>query len=427
MAAALSIAGSGKACVLVDRERYMGGILLQCIHNGFGLRLFGEELTGPEFASRLESRIFASDIPFFGETTVLSIERENDTKVDEASDVTRASGGFRIVISSVHGGVRMIRAGAVVLAMGSRERNRGNVRIAGDRPAGVFTAGLAQRLINIDGYIPGKRAVIIGSGDIGLIMARRLALSGAKVEAVLEILPYPSGLARNVAQCLDDFSIPLLLSHAAVRIIGKDRVTGVETAPIENGAVLNEKARVIPCDTVLLSVGLVCENELSAKSGVAINPVTNGPIVDPALMTCVPGIFAAGNVLHIHDLADRAAEEGTRAGLACAAWLDESDAGKTIASAPAPALVPLTVAQNVRYTVPSFLGSAACPLLLRSMTLIDHASLVLEQAGRRIFVKRFSWVRPGEMLEADLPSGCADPSLGAVTVALVPDGEERNG
>ncbi|ULQ59383.1 NAD(P)/FAD-dependent oxidoreductase [Brucepastera parasyntrophica] len=385
MASASTLSDRGYHPVLIDREEFTGGILLQCIHNGFGLHRYNEELTGPEFAFRLEEQIEKAGIPFLSRTTVLSIEKQESE--------------FRLLVSSAEDGLRTIICPAVVLAMGSRERNRGNIRIPGDRPAGIYTAGLAQRLINIDGYLPGKKAVIIGSGDIGLIMARRLTLSGAEVAAVVEIQPYPSGLTRNVVQCLQDYNIPLYLSHATTRINGRERVTSVEVAPLENGTVNQEKTFSIPCDTVLLSVGLIPENELSAKTGVELNPVTNGPIVRANLMTSVPGIFAAGNVLHIHDLVDRVAEEAERAGCACADWLDSG--GTAV-----PSGIQLKPGLNIRYTVPSqIIPEQNMRISFRSMVIIDRAVVRLEQNGRELFSKKISWVRPGEMIQLDIPPG----------------------
>lgn len=397
MAASLSVSKRGFSCALVDREDYMGGILLQCIHNGFGLQHFGEELTGPEFALRLEKDVRAAEIPFFSGTTVLSIDSEES--------------GFSLILSSAANGVFRASCASVILAMGSRERNRGNIRIAGDRPAGVFTAGLAQRLINIDGYLPGKRAVIIGSGDIGLIMARRLTLSGAKVEAVVEIQPFPSGLTRNIVQCLNDYSIPLYLSHSTLRIIGRDRVEGVEIAPLENGAPRLEKAFTIDCDTVLLSVGLVPENELSAHAGISLNPVTNGAFVDSTLMTSVPGVFACGNVLHIHDLVDRVAGEASRAGESCADWLEGAGSGKKRAEAP------LKAGANIRYTVPSTIDpESKTTVCLRSMVMLDRGILKIMRGGAEIYKKSLNWVRPGEMISVEIPAG----TLGVASTAGEP-------
>lgn len=422
MAAVRVIAGRGYACALIDREGSMGGILPQCIHNGFGLHRFGEELTGPEFSLRLERGVRETGTVFLPDTTVLSIERAIEALApgepangfpapSSAGEPDRAS-GFRLILSSARDGIVALSARAVVLATGSRERNRGNVRIAGDRPAGVFTAGLAQRLMNIEGYLPGKRAVIIGSGDIGLIMARRLVLSGARVEAVVEILGYPSGLARNVAQCLDDFSIPLYLAHATLAIHGKDRVCGVDIAPLAGGAPRLEGAFGITCDTVLLSVGLVPENELAEKAGVRLNPVTNGAIVDSRLMTSVPGIFACGNALHIHDLVDRVAEEAERSGSYCADWLDTGGSGESPAfgqgSLPEAERreIPLRPGENVRYTVPSSIDPAGPNrVLLRSLVPMERGTLAVMRAGSVVAQRKVSWVRPGEMIQADFAAG----------------------
>lgn len=397
MAASLSVSSRGHTVAVVDREPFMGGILPQCIHAGFGLRRFGEELTGPEFSLRFERAVAEAGIPFKPLTTVLSIERGE-------------GGTLSVLVSSARDGVYRVIARSCVFAAGSRERNRGNVRIAGTRPSGVFTAGLAQRLANVDGYLPGKEAVIVGSGDIGLIMARRLILSGVAVKAVVEIQASPSGLARNVAQCLDDFSIPLFLSHATLRILGIDRVSGIEIAPLEGGAVRTDRSFVIPCDTVLLSVGLVPECELAAQAGVAINAATGGPAVDSRFMTTLPGVFAAGNALHIHDLVDNVVEEAELAGASCADWLD---AGKPIEAAPS---VALRAGKNVRYTVPSSVDPhSPARLALRSMIPIDRATFTVSAvadgtAGTDgaqaaiVWSKKFSWVRPGEMITVDLPA-----------------------
>ncbi|HRU29943.1 MAG TPA: FAD-dependent oxidoreductase, partial [Treponema sp.] len=309
MAAALEIDKAGFTCAIVEREDHLGGILMQCIHNGFGLHEFKEELTGPEFAERFAEQVAKSNIAVYLGTTVTDINVQNVQYEKE------------LICASPDHGVLKITCKAVVLAMGCRERNRGNVRIPGSRPAGVYTAGLAQRLVNIEGYIPGKEVVIIGSGDIGLIMARRMSWVGCHVKAVVEIMPYPSGLTRNIVQCLHDFNIPLYLSCQTTNIFGNDRVEGVEVTPMENGALVPEKAFRIDCDTVLLSVGLVPENELSKDAGVELHPTTNGPLVDASLMTNVEGIFACGNVLHVHDLVDWVAEESRFAGKQAAAWL----------------------------------------------------------------------------------------------------------
>ncbi|HUX21058.1 MAG TPA: FAD-dependent oxidoreductase, partial [Spirochaetia bacterium] len=301
LAAAAEIARRGNSVAVLEREVSLGGILNQCIHNGFGLHYFKEELTGPEYAQRfIEITSELPGIEFHIDTAVLDARVEGDRKV--------------VYAISKRQGVTKFICRAVVLAMGCRERNRGNIGIPGTRPSGIFTAGLAQRLVNIDGYIPGKDVVIVGSGDIGLIMARRMTWVGAKVHAVVEIQPYPSGLTRNIAQCLNDFGIPLYLSHVISEIHGRDRVEGVSVTPIEDHHAEAGKTFRIPCDTLLLSVGLLPDNEVADKLGVKINPETNGAFVDARLMTNRHGVFACGNVLHVHDLVDYVTEESTRCG-----------------------------------------------------------------------------------------------------------------
>jgi NADPH-dependent 2,4-dienoyl-CoA reductase/sulfur reductase-like enzyme len=376
MAAALEIVSAGFSCVLVDREDHLGGILMQCIHNGFGLHEFGEELTGPEFAERFAENVRSSGIGVYLDTTVLSIRSNGDGKEVFCS-------------SSKHGVLRLL-CRTVVLAMGCRERNRGNVRIPGSRPAGVYTAGLAQRLVNIEGYIPGKDVVIIGSGDIGLIMARRMSWVGCSVKAVVEIMPYPSGLTRNIVQCLNDFNIPLHLSCRTSAIYGKDRVEGVEVTPLENGAPIAEKRFTIPCDTVLLSVGLVPENELSKEAGVDLNAMTNGPLVDSTMMTSVDGVFACGNVLHVHDLVDWAAEEAKRTGRFAAAWLRGERPSTQVRVKAGP---------NVRYANPGRVEiGRENKLYLRSLVVKNDAALEVKLDGRTIRSVKKNHVQPSEML-----------------------------
>jgi NADPH-dependent 2,4-dienoyl-CoA reductase/sulfur reductase-like enzyme len=376
MAAALELDARGKSVVIVEREEYLGGILLQCIHAGFGLVEFDEELTGPEFAERFSGRIPGSRIVARTGSTVIGIEG--------------GEGGQVVSFVSPAHGVTRLRSRAVVLAMGCRERNRGNVRIPGSRPAGVYTAGLAQRMVNLEGWLPGKEVVIIGSGDIGLIMARRMSWSGARVKAVVEILPWPSGLPRNVVQCLDDFGIPLHLSHLTTAIKGRDRVEAVEVCPIENGAVMSAKAFEIPCDTVLLSVGLVPENELSRDAGVELHPMTNGPLVDSRMMTGRPGIFACGNVLHVHDLVDYVVEEARRTGNFVADWLEGRSPAREFKVRAGP---------NVRYVCPGRLDpDRENRLMLRSLVLKEGARLEVKSGDRVIKSIAKPQVRPAEML-----------------------------
>jgi len=296
MAAALELDKGGLNTALIDREDHLGGILMQCIHTGFGITAFNEELTGPEYAERFIDRILTSNIDVYLNTTIRSFKPEQQNNAEPLKELTGISDK----------GLIRFYAKLIILAMGCRERNRGNLRIPGSRPAGVYTAGLAQRLVNIEGYIPGKEIVIIGSGDIGLIMARRMSWVGCKVHAVVEIRDTPSGLTRNVVQCLNDNNIPLLLSTQVTKILGNDRVEGVEIIH------LGIKS-VIKCDTVLLSVGLIPENELSREAGLQLNNTTGGPIVDEQFMTAMDGVFACGNVLHVHDLVDAVTKEAEEA------------------------------------------------------------------------------------------------------------------
>jgi NADPH-dependent 2,4-dienoyl-CoA reductase/sulfur reductase-like enzyme len=380
MAAALELDAKGHTVALVEREERLGGILAQCVHSGFGLVEFDEELTGPEFAERFEDRVSGRPISVFCGCTVLELSSGEGDKV--ASCISAREGALRL------------KSRAVVLAMGCRERNRGNIRIPGSRPAGIFTAGLAQRLVNVEGYVPGKEVVVIGSGDIGLIMARRMSWIGCKVHAVVEILPYPSGLTRNIVQCLHDFGIPLYLSHLTTEVYGRDRVEGIEVAPIENGALIMEKAFKIPCDTVLLSVGLVPENELSRNAGVAINPMTNGAWTDSSLMTSVPGVFACGNVLHVHDLVDYVVEEAGRAGRFAALWLEGAGPGREAR---------IKIGPNVRYVAPARVEIGRDnKLYLRTMIVKNDAVLEVKQGGKVLLSSKRNHVQPSEMITLTL-------------------------
>lgn len=334
LAAAVRAHEEGVRDILVlERDCTAGGILNQCIHNGFGLHTFKEELTGPEYAQR-----------FIEKAQMLNIEIKLNTMVlDISSD--------RLVTAvNPEDGMLEIRAGAVILAMGCRERPRGALNIPGSRCAGVFTAGTAQRLVNIDGYMPGREVVILGSGDIGLIMARRMTLEGAKVKAVVELMPFSTGLKRNIVQCLDDYGIPLMLSHTITRISGEKRVESVTIAQVdENRRPIPETEQVIDCDTLLLSVGLLPENELSRNCSVKLSDVTGGPVVNESLQTNIPGVFACGNVLHVHDLVDYVSAESSMAGACAARYLK----GETSSTG-----IPVVPESGVRYTVPSFIDPA---------------------------------------------------------------------
>ena len=374
MAAALELNAAGFSCAIIEREDHLGGILMQCIHNGFGLHEFSEELTGPEFAERFIDRVVKSKIAVYLNTTVTQF----------------SSAAPHSLLCVSPDGVMRIQCRTVVLAMGCRERNRGNARIPGARPAGVFTAGLAQRLVNIEGYIPGREIVIIGSGDIGLIMARRMSWVGSSVKAVVEIMPYPAGLTRNIVQCLKDFNIPLYLSCQTTAIFGNDRVEGIEVTPMENGALVSEKRFRIDCDTVLLSVGLIPENELSRAAGVEINSATGGPLVDSSLMTSVDGVFACGNVLHVHDLVDWVTQESKRVGQCAAEWLAGSRPGLQIRS---------KAGSNVRYVNPARINPLReNQVYLRSLVVKSDAVLELRLDNRVIRRIKKSYVQPSEMI-----------------------------
>lgn len=330
LAAAAAAKKSGAEDILIlERDSVLGGILNQCIHNGFGLHTFNEELTGPEYAARYEEEVKKLEIPYRLNSMVLDINKDKEITVVSRSE-----------------GLELIKAKAIILAMGCRERPRGALNIPGYRPAGIYTAGTAQRLMNIEGHMVGKEVVILGSGDIGLIMARRMTLEGAKVQVVAELMPYSGGLKRNIVQCLDDYGIPLKLSHTVVDIKGKKRVEGVTLAQVdENRKPIPGTEEYYDCDTLLLSCGLIPENELSSQIGVELNPVTSGPVVNESLETNVDGVFACGNVLHVHDLVDYVSGEAKTAGENAAAYVQGNlpEAGKEI---------PLKGENGVRYTVP---------------------------------------------------------------------------
>ena len=329
MAAALAAHSAGAHVAIVEREQHLGRILRQCIHPGFGLSHFKQELTGPEYAQRFIDQVRATDIALFLNSMVLGIDSgESASAGDLSTGEAAGTATVHTVTLMSPAGMLQLTGRAIVLAMGCRERTRSEIKIPGSRPAGVFTAGLAQRYINIENLKPGSRAVILGSGDIGLIMARRCTLEGISVEGVYELMPYANGLRRNVKNCLDDFGIPLHLSTTVTRVIGHDRVEAVEVSQVdEHLAPIPGTERIVPCDTLLLSVGLIPENELSVAAGVELDPRTRGAVVDQSLQTGVPGIFACGNVLHVHDLADNVTTESERAGAAAAAYALGTGAG----------------------------------------------------------------------------------------------------
>jgi len=344
LAAAISARKNGVERILVlERDKELGGILNQCIHNGFGLHTFKEELTGPEYAGRFIDQLLAEKIEYKLNTMVLHIEQASK----EAADAAVQNADKIVTAMNREEGLLEICAKAVILCMGCRERSRGALNIPGYRPAGVFSAGTAQRLVNMEGYLPGREVVILGSGDIGLIMARRMTMEGAKVKVVAELMPYSGGLKRNIVQCLDDFGIPLKLSHTVVDIKGKERVEGITLAEVdENRKPIPGTEEFYSCDTLLLSCGLIPENELSRELQVEISPITSGPIVNECLETNIEGVFACGNVLHVHDLVDFVSQEAQAAGKSAAEYVLH---GKSLAGKD----VPIKAMSGVRYTVPS--------------------------------------------------------------------------
>jgi len=387
LAAAIAARERGARHVLViERAEELGGILPQCIHNGFGVEVFGEDLTGPTYAQRYIDRALEMGIEPLLDTMVLDLTPHR-----------------RIVATNARDGVLEIEAGAIVLAMGCRERTRGALAIPGTRPAGVYTAGTAQRLVNMEGYMPGERFVILGSGDIGMIMARRLTFEGARVERVLEIQPFISGLMRNYVQCLQDFDIPLQLSHTVVDIRGDRRVEAVVSAEVDaEWRPIPGTEEVIPCDTLLLSVGLIPENELSRQAGVRLDRVTGGPVVDERFQTSMPGIFAAGNVVHVYDLVDDVSRSGERAGSAAAEF---ALGGREEPSR----RVKLRAGENIRYIVPQVLDPESLHqgrqrLQMRVRRPIERpVSLRVEADGEVVLRRRLRYVRPGEMVSLTLP------------------------
>lgn len=395
MAAALAAHKAGARVAIVEREQHLGGILRQCIHPGFGLSHFKQELTGPEYAQRFIDQVHATDIALFLNSMVLGIDSGEPTEDAALHTVTLMSPA----------GMLQLTGRAVVLAMGCRERTRSEIKIPGSRPAGVFTAGLAQRYINIENLKPGSRAVILGSGDIGLIMARRCTLEGISVEGVYELMPYANGLRRNVKNCLDDFGIPLHLSTTVTRVIGHDRVEAVEVSRVdERLAPVPGTERVVPCDTLLLSVGLIPENELSVAAGVELDPRTRGAVVDQSLQTDVPGIFACGNVLHVHDLADNVTTESERAGAAAAAYALGGGA-ETDAVADTGCELTVSPAGIAGYALPGRITAVALTKLnFRVRRPVDAARVRILAGSEELFAGKVRAFKPSVMESFPLPA-----------------------
>lgn len=396
MAAALSAHKAGARVAIVEREQHLGGILRQCIHPGFGLSHFKQELTGPEYAQRFIDEVRATDIALFLNSMVIGIDSGEPTEDTAVHAVTLMSPA----------GMLQLTGRAVVLAMGCRERTRSEIKIPGSRPAGVFTAGLAQRYINIENLKPGSRAVILGSGDIGLIMARRCTLEGISVEGVYELMPYANGLRRNVKNCLDDFGIPLHLSTTVTRVIGHDRVEAVEVSQVDvHLAPIPGTERVVPCDTLLLSVGLIPENELSVGAGVELDPRTRGAVVDQSLQTGVPGIFACGNVPHVHDLADNVTTESERAGAAAAAYALGSGANVGHGTADPSCQFTVSPAGIAGYALPGRITAVALTKLnFRVRRPVDAARVRILAGDEELFAGKVRPFKPSVMESFPLPA-----------------------
>lgn len=402
MAAALAAHKAGAHVAIVEREQHLGGILRQCIHPGFGLSHFKQELTGPEYAQRFIDQVRATDIALFLGSMVLGID---SCEGEGAGDPGAGDAAVHTVTLMSRAGMLQLTGRAVVLAMGCRERTRSEIKIPGSRPAGVFTAGLAQRYINIENLKPGSRAVILGSGDIGLIMARRCTLEGISVEGVYELMPYANGLRRNVKNCLDDFGIPLHLSTTVTRVIGHDRVEAVEVSRVDEClAPIPGTERVVPCDTLLLSVGLIPENELSVAAGVELDPRTRGAVVDQSLQTGVPGIFACGNVLHVHDLADNVTTESERAGAAAAAWaLGAVDTAAGVADAGCQLTV--SPAGIAGYALPGRITTVGLTKLnFRVRRPVDAARVRILAGDEELFAGKVRPFKPSVMESFPLPA-----------------------
>ncbi len=376
MSAAVAAYESGVRDILIlEREERLGGILTQCIHNGFGLHRFGEELTGPEYALRYIDMVKKYEIPYKLSTTVLDVSFDK-----------------KITAINQQDGIFEIEAKSIIFAMGCRERSKGALNIPGSRPAGIFSAGTAQKLVNIKGYMPGKKVVILGSGDIGLIMARRMTLEGANVLTVCEVMPYSGGLARNIRQCLDDFNIPLRLSHTVVEIHGKNRLEGVTIAKVdENRKPIDSTREYIECDTLLLSVGLIPENELTKSCGISLERCTNGAKVDQNRETEIDGVFACGNVLHVHDLVDFVSEEGETAGKSAAKFLN-NELVKQVD-------IDIETDGKIRYTVPQKITnlSGDVDVYFRVADIYKDVAINVFQGDNKIFSKKKKKVAPGEM------------------------------
>lgn len=406
MAAALAAHKAGARVAIVEREQHLGGILRQCIHPGFGLSHFKQELTGPEYAQRFIDQVRATDIALFLGSMVLGIDSGEEKAAGAGVSGPASDASAHTVTLMSRSGMLQLTGRALVLAMGCRERTRSEIKIPGSRPAGVFTAGLAQRYINIENLRPGSRAVILGSGDIGLIMARRCTLEGISVEGVYELMPYANGLRRNVKNCLDDFGIPLHLNTTVTRVIGHGRVEAVEVSQVDESlAPIPGTERVVPCDTLLLSVGLIPENELSVAAGIELDPRTRGAVVDQSLQTGVPGIFACGNVLHVHDLADNVTTESERAGAAAAAYALGGSAGTDAGAAGPGCQLTVSPAGIAGYALPGRITTVALTKLNFRVRRPVYAARVRILAGdEELYAVKVRPFKPSVMESFPLPA-----------------------
>lgn len=406
LAAAVAAYEAGvKDILLLERDREAGGILNQCIHNGFGLHRFGEELTGPEYAGKFIDMLKDTSVTLQLGTTVLDIENKIVSAV------------------SVENGFEQIEAKAIILAMGCRERNRGPIFVPGDRGRGVFTAGAAQRYLNIEGYLVGKKIVILGSGDIGLIMARRMTLEGAKVLAVSEIMPYTNGLSRNVAQCLEDFGIPLYLSHTVTNVLGKTALEGVVLSQVdENMKPIPGTEKQFECDTLLLSVGLVPENELTRTAGIELDSRTKGATVGEDMQTSESGVFACGNVLHVHDLVDYVSAESERAGRSAAKYVLGGISVETNTT------LAVKNGFDVTYTVPQRINpknvEKSVDIFMRVRRKMDSADIIVESNGEKLASFPRKYLAPGEMQKISMPRMLLDKALGEIKISAIEREEE---
>jgi NADPH-dependent 2,4-dienoyl-CoA reductase/sulfur reductase-like enzyme len=424
LAAAVSAYDSGaRNIIILERDSRLGGILLQCIHNGFGLHYFGEELTGPEYAARFVKQVEDRHIEFRVNTMVVSIDKTEDRNFAGISG--GADSDHVVTAMNSADGLMFLRTRTVILAMGCRERTRGALVIPGTRPAGIFTAGSAQRFVNIDGYLPGKKIVILGSGDIGLIMARRLTLEGCEVKLVCEVMPYSAGLSRNMTQCLENFGIPLKLSTTVTEIRGRERVEGVTIAKVDaNRKPVPGTEQFIECDTLLLSVGLIPENEVSAGAGVRMDPVTKGPSVNQLMETSVPGIFACGNTVHVHDLVDFVTTESLLAGQCAAVFA--AKASSEASEQPETRVVAVNPGIRVRYTVPQHIDlgtgisaeDAKVQIMFRSTDVYRGVTVNVYSGDKKLYTKKARIVRPGEMQIAEIPETSLADVKDPLTVSI---------